>query len=301
MKNCEYHQQFKKINDSEELSHQSGQAVIEYILVIIVIVAIATGVLYQFNSSFARWATSYFGSYFACLLETGELPGISGSGGDSGVCSQLYEDFKFTAGVVPRIPGGGGGGNTGGGGSHQTRTQGPSRSSGTEASHNDASSSGQASYGRVGGKSRSGSFSQSSLDGTSGSNGKRAKFSKNTKSKGLYTGSTEISLANSLNQQSGQSQKIKISSLDRRYGFSDDQENDKKDKISLSKKDKNQVTSRTNEKIRVNRKVAASEQHIAESSMTFGSFIRFLIIAAIVIALVVLLGGQGLQISKSWE
>ena len=38
-----------------------------------------------------------------------------------------------------------------------------------------------------------------------------------------------------------------------------------------------------------------------DSPMTFGNFIRFLIIAAIIIALVVLVGGQMLQVGKSMD
>ncbi|MGZ3723754.1 MAG: hypothetical protein ACXVA9_12515, partial [Bdellovibrionales bacterium] len=43
------------------------------------------------------------------------------------------------------------------------------------------------------------------------------------------------------------------------------------------------------------------EQGPNDNGMSFGNFIRYLIIAAIIIALVVLVGGQMLQVSKNSE
>lgn len=282
---------------------QAGQGVIEYILVLIVIVSIAIGVLYQFNGSFSRWATSYFGSYFACLLETGELPGIGGAGGDTGICSQLYEKFTFTAGVPPGGGGGGGGSGGGGGGGGGGSGGGTKKPAPTPGSEGSGSSTGQASYSRAGGRGKANansSFDQSERGAQASvkSKGNRAKAG----SKNLYTGSTEISLPGSVSGQGDRSKKIKISTLDRAFGLAAGKEKDAEEKISAkTKSDKLGGGTNREEKIRVNRKVAAKEQTIDENEMSFGNFIRILIIAAIIIALVVLLGGQGLQISKSWD
>jgi hypothetical protein len=295
-----------KLPTSRFILSQAGQGVIEYILVLIVIVSIAIGVLYQFNGSFSRWATSYFGSYFACLLETGELPGIGGTGGDTGICSQLYEKFTFTAGVPPGGGGGGGGGGGsggGGGGGGSGGGGGTKKPAPTPGSEGSGNSSGQASYSRAGGRRKANGnsgFDQGDRGAQASvkSKGNRAKAG----SKNLYTGSTEISLPGSVSGQTDRNKKIKISTLDRAFGLAADKEKSTEDKISAkTKSDKLGGGTNRDEKIRVNRKIAAKEQTIDENEMSFGNFIRILIIAAIIIALVVLLGGQGLQISKSWD
>ncbi len=51
----------------------------------------------------------------------------------------------------------------------------------------------------------------------------------------------------------------------------------------------------------INRKVASSDVKDEETKMGFGDFMRWLLIAAIVIAIVFFLGGQALQIGKNWE
>ncbi len=277
-----------------------GQAVIEYLLVLIVIVAIAVGLLYQFNGAFSRWASAYFGSYYACLLETGELPGISGSGGDSGICSQLYEKFSFTGGVPPRRDG-----STGGGGGRGRRESPPPKPSSASESDSRNNKSGQASYVRAE-SGRSNSSSKNSFGSGSNSNRENQNQSRlkreSAREKKINTGSTEISLSSSLLAGGSEKQKIRISRIDNRYFLSQNFDQDRDQKISLSSKgDVMSAGNQKNDKIRINRKVAQKEQFIEDNEMTFGSFFRFLIIAAIIIALVVLLGGQGLQISKSWE
>jgi hypothetical protein len=109
-------------------------------------------------------------------------------------------------------------------------------------------------------------------------------------------------LPGSVSGRGDRNKKIKISKLDRAFGLANDKEKDTEEKISTkTKSDKLVGGTNREEKIRVNRKIAAKEQTIDENEMSFGNFIRILIIAAIIIALVVLLGGQGLQISKSWD
>ena len=59
---------------------EKGQAVIEYLLILILVVSIILGILYQFNDAFKKFINGYFGDYIACLLETGELPSLGGMG-----------------------------------------------------------------------------------------------------------------------------------------------------------------------------------------------------------------------------
>ncbi|MCC6138409.1 MAG: hypothetical protein IT287_07230 [Bdellovibrionaceae bacterium] len=81
------------------LNNQSGQAVVEYILVLVVTIGILLGVMYQFNEAFKKYVQSYFGEYVACLLETGELPALGGGDGTSAeMCSASFEPFSLKNG-----------------------------------------------------------------------------------------------------------------------------------------------------------------------------------------------------------
>ncbi len=106
------------LNTSQQLSalrmlqQQSGQAVTEYVLILIVVVAIILGGLYQVNSAFKVWAQGYFGDYLSCLLETGELPALGGSvSAAAGVCNEMYEPFSLDKGR-PLLASSGGGSGT---------------------------------------------------------------------------------------------------------------------------------------------------------------------------------------------
>lgn len=84
------------------LLSDSGQAVIEYLLILVVTVGITLGVVLQFNKAFQTFADNYFGNYLACLLETGELPSLGLDGPDNvGICNEEFQAFSFTAGRPP--------------------------------------------------------------------------------------------------------------------------------------------------------------------------------------------------------
>ncbi|MBX9766618.1 MAG: hypothetical protein K2X47_05045, partial [Bdellovibrionales bacterium] len=57
--------------------NQKGQASIEYVLVLVIVIMIGLGIVWKFNSAFRQFASSYFGQYLDCLLANGELPSIA--------------------------------------------------------------------------------------------------------------------------------------------------------------------------------------------------------------------------------
>ena len=71
---------------------------VEYILVLIVATILILTFIWLFSTSFQAWANNYFGDYLTCLLETGELPSLGGTPGDSGLCNQYFEPFSIKAG-----------------------------------------------------------------------------------------------------------------------------------------------------------------------------------------------------------
>lgn len=57
---------------------QSGQGLVEYILLLVVIIALASALLYQFIPAIKNVVDFQLGSYLQCLLDQGELPGLGG-------------------------------------------------------------------------------------------------------------------------------------------------------------------------------------------------------------------------------
>lgn len=274
------------------LSQQSGQAVTEYILVLVVVVAIALGGLYQLNSAFRVWAQGYFGDYLSCLLETGELPALGGSvSAAAGICNELYEPFSLDKGRPLLASAGGGSGSSSSSGS-----------SSKSSSENSPSSSSERGVRDTGGGSSGSSQINPSSRFTAGNN----RFQPNnlspqkSSSGSSYTGSTEGSVPMSLLGPDG-SGRFKIADSGISLDYSNEIERERK-KITPTegvKKSEDSVQERGRKKATALRAPASQAQLETEEEMTFGSFLRYLVIAAIIIALVLVVGGQLLQISKS--
>lgn len=273
------------------LRDERGQGVIEYVLVLVVAVTIILGGMYQLNSAFKVWATNYFGNYLACLLETGELPTISGSGGDSGICNQAFKPFSLAEGRQLRGPGNV---NTGtppsGGGGGGAREQRP----GSVIS----GGGGGAGGGRYGGGSSFRGFG-----GRSSKSKQAAKRGGGGKSDPTYTGSTEGgSYAGGYSSPNKRQDGRSKTRLDTRFAFEDTKEQQKRrsvaGSVSKSAKEEREKPKRN----QVNAKSLKKDEGNGPSSgFTVAGFLRWLIMAAILIAILLFLGGQALQIGKSME
>ena len=60
---------------------QSGQAVFEYILLLLISLMLILGVVWKFNKAFQSYASQLFSpetGYLACLIENAVLPGDEG-------------------------------------------------------------------------------------------------------------------------------------------------------------------------------------------------------------------------------
>jgi hypothetical protein len=271
------------------LRDERGQGVVEYVLVLVVSVSIILGALYQLNSVFKLWANNYFGNYLSCLLETGELPALSGDGGGTGICNQQYKAFSLADGR-PLI-GKGGAGETGGDGGSGEGDGGGQREGGKYAGGGGGGGGGYTRIGDFGSR-----FTGSSAGGAKGS--RRGSASAG----GSYTGSTEASDYGTGGGSAGHKTPIGLKSrIDTRFAFDESQTQQKPRSVaSTTKKDSGVGPHKS--PIRLHGKdVKKSDQATPDSGFTISNFIRFLIIAAIIIALVLFLGGQALQIGKSMD
>jgi hypothetical protein len=267
------------IKNSRALGSESGQAIVEYILVLVVTVAIVLGGVYQLNSAFKAWSKTYFGDYIACLLETGELPNIGGSPGDSTICQQVFSPFDPKGGSQsPALAGAGkaAGSGSAGGSRESGRGGGGGGGGGSSGGHFGSSSSSRSSADGAGGRRvASDSISTGDMGSSSGGGGYSATY----------------------RQQNAE----KKERLDNRFAF-DKESEDKQKRGSFSVSKTAGGDAEAKQKLTIKRKANLKDEHGPDDSpMTFGNFIRWLIIAAIIIALVVLVGGQMLQVGKSME
>lgn len=271
------------------LRDEKGQAVVEYVLVLVVAVSIILGGIYQLNSAFKTWANNYFGNYLACLLETGELPTISGTGGDSGLCNQFFKPFTLADGrplVQPgQFAGGdGGGGESDGGGTREVRSGGNA-------------SAGGGGYG--GSNGRFDSISGRGGNGAGKGNGK----GRDDKMSGVYTGDTSAANYSGYSSRSSQSSAGLRTRLDNRFAFDESREKETRRSVASSSKkptpEERKIAGRAGLNGKSGKKDGGPDAE--DSGFSFADLLRYFIIFGILIAIFVFLGGQGLQIGKSME
>lgn len=106
-------------------SNQGGQAVVEYILLLVIIVSLVMGAKKAFGNV-DDFISHYIGDYVTCLMEYGELPSLGVTDADQKKhlagggkkCDEAFAGFSFEDGrpsITYQSKGGGGSGGSGGG------------------------------------------------------------------------------------------------------------------------------------------------------------------------------------------
>lgn len=271
----------------KKLKSQNGQALVEYILIISLSVALILGLMNQFYAPFGKWLDNYLGKYLECLLDVGELPSLGG-GETSGECNSKFSAFSITKGRQPsaKDPGkenstnnaGSGGGKSSG--SSESATSNPSSSSQRRNSSMDPfPNKGRA--GADGGVSEG--QSRQVIEPLPESSFMR--FRSNSRAPVVLTSSAQsfrnpdfYTIAPSKSSQEAIEEKGKPVVID------DSGSSKKIKKIVI------QPSEKKNDK-----------DNEVEESWDFSDYMRYGIIILIVVALVLFLIGQGAKISKSLE
>ena len=143
--------------------NQHGQAIIEYVLILVVVLALG-GLVLKLNEGFKKWGDSIVGpkGYMVCLLETGQLPGKTN-------CHIKKLEVTFSSGSGGSSSSGSSG--SGAGGSGSGGSSGSSSSSGGEntGGSNSSSASNSSGSSSSGGKGTAGDVyptDDPSLDGS---------------------------------------------------------------------------------------------------------------------------------------
>lgn len=258
-------------------------------LILICVVALIIGGIYQFNDAIKVWANNYFGDYLSCLLETGELPSIGGAPGDSGICNDFFKPFSLSDGRPFKDQKGNKPvANSGGDGDPDGKARAERESSDTRSKR-----VGGGGGGSRGGRGGGGPTSSANVNQQSGEQNAAKKVGS------AYTGSTDTLNVGGAGGRTYFRSSGGGSGLTRGYYISTDDEADKPTSFaagSVGAEGLNKASKRF--PLKEKRKPAEVPP---DEPFTIGNFLRILIIAAIIIALVVLLGGQLLQISKNMD
>lgn len=287
----------KKSQFTSGLPNNRGQAVIEYTLILVITVAIVIGLTSQIIKPMQAFLDNYMGKYVQCLLEMGELPAIGGEDtavADEG-CNARFQPGTLAGGRPPR------GNAGGGGGSSSDRDKGGSKNG----------ANGDGGSGGGGGSSSGSTYAGSASRGGSRFMNRNRRPSSGVESGGAAQGRVvEIALdgggsgsffrgSNGANYGSGGMKKRSVAIS----GMTDME----RKRLEKAANGEGRATMVTGESIKPPvKKLAVKPPPVQnfereEEPFTIGNFIRIIFIAAIIIALVLLVGGQALQMSKSFE
>lgn len=263
-------------------NNESGQGLVEYLLVLVVTIILVLGLMAQFYKPFNQWITNYMGPYLSCLLDVGELPTF-GSAGDSGLCATEFNAGNGIYSKTTPIAG----------------TNSSSSSGGTE--NNSTSNSNSSNSSRNGGGSSASSGSSSRMKGFSTGKAKGADGPSQGDSGGMVPlAQTKYfrasgGVAGEVARRSGNV--VGIAGMTAEEKEKTAKENEKVFNAggldgSLDSKNKKLELKEPE------RKIASEEK---DTPWSFSSYLKFAVILMIIIAIVLFLGGQILQISKSME
>lgn len=277
-------------SSSSPLKSQSGQAVTEYILVLVVVVGIIMGILYQFNDAFKKYVQSYFGEYVACLLETGELPGLGGEdGANAQICNASFEPFSLQNGR-PLISSDSSGGSSG-----ENRDRDNSASS--RGRSGDPASLSRSRNSRLRSKSVNPTLSTRNADSTQANESASKKGSLTKRTVRRYD--IGPSMNSRTNRKISQGQ-IPVS---QRFKMLNAKKETRSFAANISNKGAKGGSELRAKKILFDpskfRKVASETS--TDIEISFGDYLRYIIILALIVMIVVFFGGQLFQLKKGWE
>ncbi|MGE5085278.1 MAG: hypothetical protein ACM3MG_03195 [Bacillota bacterium] len=287
----------KTSKKSAGLQNNRGQAVIEYVLLLIISVSLVLMLVYQIFKPMQNFVQGFMGDYMACLLETGELPAFGGTDASATKAADLGCSAKFN-----NITGNSSGASGAGSGSGSDSSSASAASKASSRGNDSGSGSSSSGGGYAGSSSRNGSrYLTSSRRGSSGVDGSSsAQGGKVVEialdgggSGGFFKGSNGGGYI-------GQGRKITSVGV---TGLTDT-EKKKLEKKAMGAKNAVVASGEFGtppKKISVKKPEPKREIASEDEPLTIGNFIRYLFIAALVLALVIFIGGQALQMSKSGE
>lgn len=265
---------------------QSGQALVEYVLLLVITISLILGLASQIYRPFGGWLQNYMGAYLECLIDVGELPSL-GYQDSSGECNARFQPGTLTTGRPPVS-------NSSGAGTG-------SRPNSGNTNNSSDSGAGGSSFNSSGGGSSRASSRGFSVGGPRGADGPASASASNVITEKLPESgyfrlrSRGGTVSNS--PQNGRSRGIS-------GVIKQEQERIQKREqraFSSGQVSSSEINSNRAKKLIVKppeRKLAANDE---DKPWSFGEYLKFGLIFLIIVAIILFLAGQLLQISKSME
>ena len=299
---------FQNKKNCSSLCSRKGQGVLEYILILFITVALIGMFSKYFVKDFGIFNKEFMGSYVSCLLETGELPQL-GVGGTTGASKDSQSEC--TSKFKQKQNGGIGGSDSNGGGNNDNKDS-VGNDSSTENAANSSDSDSQGN-GRGRGR-RSSTYAGSASRQNPFFRPRGMRSGGGAEGGGTGSKTVEISVEGSSDNgfyNYGNRNNFDRQRKQRYIAITGQISEELKKKTEQTQKNTKSIVkvdagtgSGTVKKISVKPPDSDAKKYVdkdEEMSFSIGNIFRIFIIAAIVIIVVVLIGGQALQMSKSWE
>ncbi|MDE0119484.1 MAG: hypothetical protein OXM55_05700 [Bdellovibrionales bacterium] len=320
----------KKKTGQKGRKKNKGQAIIEYVLILTVVVVVMGGMLLKFNKAFKDWAKSILGNqgYIACLMQTGTLPGKAHS---SCTISNFDVNLSTSASSTGASSGGSSSSGSSSGSSSSSTSSDTPIGGGGDISHSDQgkpspttedigdSSSGDhnssvktGSSSKKGNKEHSPSGQMISLNSNSGSKWENLPGADENAGEGGSTRAKRKKRKMGFRENMSPTQgkpgySGKRFRAVKSYGYmlTDEKEQKKRSAPiavgSIGSKKKNTGGKEKTNYMKINKKLKTKDQGPKIGKWSFGNIFRLFLIICIIVAVVLIIGSQATQVKKSMK
>lgn len=266
------------------IKNNYGQAVLEYVLMLVIVMTVLLYFITGVARGTQKFAENYFGSYFRCLLETGELPQLGADGAAETECDELYEPYSFREGRYPISN------------SNSNSDSGDERN----LADNDSGDNASAGASESGGPSNIGAGGSGGLDSNSRSRkvplsaaDKKGRSDNSDGGGGRFNNFQQSDEFG--DEGSGRSTYVPV------YGTMGGEEEEKSGETVKAQIDQNPEQALRGKRVPVSVSKTGDKSNVDDEPMTLPDFLKFIIIAAIILAIVIFFGGQVMQFNKSQD
>lgn len=278
----------RKIKFKSILKNNRGQAVLEYVLLTFIVVIVLGHMITGLAHGTQEFAKNYFGSYFQCLLETGELPQLGADNVPETECDELHEPFTFREGrpvVFNELSGP----TNGGSGADTSGSDGSDSGSGANAGSSESSGAGTIGAGEFGASGSSGRSKKVPLSAAD-KNGKGAGANGDGSNRfNNFQQSDDFG-----EQGSGRTSYVPV------YGSGQKQDEENKNgEVVKAGVEENPEQALRGKRVPASAAKIDDQAGKADEAMTLPDFLKYLIIAAILLVILIFFGGQVMQYNKS--
>jgi Flp pilus assembly pilin Flp len=307
-------QNFKNLKPTTLVKNRKGQAAVEYVLLLVVIVSMILAAKGLF-SGVNKFIGDYVGDYFACLMDHGELPALGVSEADlKNHTNKCSAKFSIANGATLTGPGSSGGGgssskskaNQNAKSSNKSSSNSDSKSKLGSASNKDGSGNG-AGGGSSGGKNSAyanGRIKRSNSPSTSDGPSEADNKSKIIEDEGAVSAFGRGD--NNRNSNRSRFTQYKYKAITSGQMFDEVEKTSKREERKPSVKSLSKMSAdegfrpgpRTNNFVPPERKPAVASED-TDPNFGFGKMMKWLMIAGMVVAIVVFFGGQIMNYSNS--